>query len=94
MSFFSSLTTRSRCRLAIRSLLRSRTVSGSKRESTEDPSGLLRIKSYVVAKPPKAGVVRKFGEMCQIRCRPRHQVQVQNTRSVLKCLSCSFKTGL
>ncbi|GBM65278.1 hypothetical protein AVEN_193812-1 [Araneus ventricosus] len=41
--------------------------------------GLLHAKSYIVAKRPPVGVARKFGEGgCQLRCRPRHLIEVQN----------------
>ncbi|GBO45686.1 hypothetical protein AVEN_81945-1 [Araneus ventricosus] len=40
--------------------------------------GLLHDESYVVAKRPPVGVRRKFGEGCQLRCRPRHLTAVQN----------------
>ncbi|GBN08687.1 hypothetical protein AVEN_203079-1, partial [Araneus ventricosus] len=40
--------------------------------------GLLHAKSYAVAKRPPVGVAWKFGEGCQLRCRPRHLTVVQN----------------
>ncbi|GBL81699.1 hypothetical protein AVEN_93477-1 [Araneus ventricosus] len=40
--------------------------------------GLLYVKSYLVAKRPPAGVMRKAGEVIQLRRRPRHLIAVQN----------------
>ncbi|GBN75021.1 hypothetical protein AVEN_99039-1 [Araneus ventricosus] len=50
--------------LVVRSWLRGRRFSGSKPISLKIRRvwGLLRVKSYIVAKHPPAGVVRKFGE--------------------------------
>ncbi|GBL96376.1 hypothetical protein AVEN_43698-1 [Araneus ventricosus] len=77
-----TLLTRERGRggLVVRSRPRGRRVPGSKSDSSEDPPlmGSLHGKLYVVAKCRPVGVVRKFGEGCQLRCRPRHLTEFEN----------------
>ncbi|GBM69149.1 hypothetical protein AVEN_229638-1 [Araneus ventricosus] len=50
--------------LVVRSRLRRWRVPGSKPDSIKDP--LFHVKSYIVAKRPPVGVVRKFEEGCQL----------------------------
>ncbi|GBL80318.1 hypothetical protein AVEN_90487-1 [Araneus ventricosus] len=55
--------------------------------------GPLHVKSYVVVKRPQVGVTWKFGEGCQLRCRPRHLTAVQNYEVRPKIALVLFENG-
>ncbi|GBL90220.1 hypothetical protein AVEN_130335-1 [Araneus ventricosus] len=70
--------------LVLRTLLRR--VSGSKPNSTDSRSvwRLLHAKSYVLAKRPPVGVVRKFGEGVPAQMSSRHLIIVLGLRGPFK----------
>ncbi|GBO27649.1 hypothetical protein AVEN_253381-1 [Araneus ventricosus] len=54
---------------------------------------LLHFKSYVMAKRTPAGVVRKFVGVCQLMCRLRHLVSVQNDEVRYKIVFVLLQNG-
>ncbi|GBM30999.1 hypothetical protein AVEN_69238-1 [Araneus ventricosus] len=78
ISPFTLATSRGRSDLVVRSRLWDRSVPSLKPGSTEDLSCMWAcclLNHMQGAKRLIAGVVRKFGEGCHLRCRPHHQVR-------------------
>ncbi|GBM08029.1 hypothetical protein AVEN_71467-1 [Araneus ventricosus] len=68
--------------LVARSQPRDRRIAGSKPIPLKDPPcmGPVTLNHISSGKRPPAGVAWKFGEGCQLRCRPRHLTAFKDVR--------------